>query len=674
MFKAGNKLLYFWITGDFITLVCVRTFQLLQDCHLLAPPGITDEELGTYYPMILSVMERWITKTDVIKHCCELLSMLGDRTVMKEQGCLATPGELLYFVKEAIPLHHHSKPLQRVILLLLETVCENCRNNIHALQEISTLMFQSILDNLLLHTDDMVICTTAVSLLYLLSDYSSVSMLQWREQIITHLVSMIDKRFSTDSVLKSVLYLRKLCNEDMHRSTFIRSTSDSLNLLLKTLEFLLFSNGQLSGVVAVLELITVLLSTVDCRNQIFRLDSKVEQEEKLDSYYIQVTQILSNPDSAGRNEDIMVDPSFNQAFQGLLTAFHSLGIPKSEFSTTQTQEEEEESSPVPEPQPQQEEKQEQSPTQVVNEKLTVLHPDKTVVYHNNWDDEEEEEDQEDTNLDDNEEDDNNYDKFKEGLKYYGVTEEDGRQEEAEYGQNQFVTDDEAFDPEQEITKSSNEEGEEDLISVEQALELFSRSDSPPPPPAPVPAPTLGLPVAPPAPASHSKVTVPPPTHKTTTEDDSKFTINLSNEESDEDDPAIARKPQPKRPSKGVSFAALTKNQDTEPSTVSNSVNKSTPNSEDSSTHSYGERKLSQMRSFANKSLKEIIFEFDEIYPDISQEAVPSREGGPTPTHSVESSYLAELVSGTIDLILFVFNFLFVVFKAWSFTISRRTIH
>jgi hypothetical protein len=656
MFKAGNELVYFWIAVDFNSLLFVRTFQLLQDCHLLAPPGITDEELGTYYPMVLSVMERWITKTDVIKHCCELLSMLGERTVMKEQGCLATPGELLCFVKEAIPLHHHSKPLQRVILLLLETICENCRNNIHALQEISTLMFQSILDNLLLHTDDMVICTTAVSLLYSLSDYSSVSMLQWREQIISHLVSMIDKRFSTDSVLKSILYLRKLCNEDTHRNTFIRSASDSLNLLLKTLEFLLFSNGQLSGVVAVLELITVLLSSVDCRNLIFRLDSKVEQEEKLDNYYIQITQILSNPDSTSRNEDIMVDPSFNQAFQGLLTAFHSLGIPKSEFSTSQVQEEES-SSPVPEPQ----QEQEQSPAQIVNDKLTVLHPDNTVVYHNNWDDEEEEEEeQEDTNLDDEQyEDDNNYDKFKEGLKYYGVTEEEGRQEETEYGQNQLITEDEAFDPEQEITKSSNEEGEEDLISVEQALELFSRSDSPPPPPATVPAPTLA-PVAPPAPPAHSKVTIPPPTttttRKATIEEDSKFSINLSNEESDEDEPAIATKPQPKRPSKGVSFAALTKNQEnTEPSTVSNSVNKSTPISEDSSTHSsYGERKLSQMRSFANKSLKEIIFEFDEIYPDISQEAVPSREGGPTPTHSVESSYLVELVSRTNRLLLICF--------------------
>lgn len=46
--------------------VAARAFQLLQDCHLLAPPGVTHEELAGRYDAVLRCLSSWLTKLDVV--------------------------------------------------------------------------------------------------------------------------------------------------------------------------------------------------------------------------------------------------------------------------------------------------------------------------------------------------------------------------------------------------------------------------------------------------------------------------------------------------------------------------------------------------------------------------------------------------------------------------------
>ena len=55
---------------------------MLQECHLLSPPGVLNEELFPRYDAILRSLSNWSSKEDVILHAFEFLSMVADREII----------------------------------------------------------------------------------------------------------------------------------------------------------------------------------------------------------------------------------------------------------------------------------------------------------------------------------------------------------------------------------------------------------------------------------------------------------------------------------------------------------------------------------------------------------------------------------------------------------------
>ncbi|RYH27253.1 hypothetical protein EON65_13690 [archaeon] len=171
-----------------------RCFQLLQDCHLLAPPGIMNEEIVPRYDAILRTLSSWVGKPEVIINLFQLLSMLADRDVVKQRSVKVEEHELIYFVNKAIALHNSSKPVQRAALQLFEAIIENSDKKSFA--AISTRIFKPVLDNLLLNGDDTSICFSSFSILNSLAGHAASLIAPWTDQIINLSLTTISKQLS----------------------------------------------------------------------------------------------------------------------------------------------------------------------------------------------------------------------------------------------------------------------------------------------------------------------------------------------------------------------------------------------------------------------------------------------------------------------------------------------
>lgn len=275
-------------------------------------------------------MERWITKTDVIKHCCELLSMLGTLPTMHERGCLTTSGELVSFLKEAIPLHHHSKPLQRAILLLLETICEN--SDEQNLSEIANAIFQPVLDDFLLHSDDNVISSTSIAIICILFDHSISAIIQWRDQIVTNTMSTIERKFSVESICKSLLLVKKLFSQELIKNSLIHFPN-FVHIIAHTIS--LFQERHQDVIIIVLELLTAILSDYDTFRICF---VALNEEQSLVELGVFRRQLLDELQlkfkfNSSDERDAQFNPDISSSYTHLVSAFDKLLPPTTTILT-----------------------------------------------------------------------------------------------------------------------------------------------------------------------------------------------------------------------------------------------------------------------------------------------------------------------------------------------------
>ncbi len=190
-----------------------RCFQLLQDCHLLAPPGIKDEELSPRFDAILRSLSSWIGKVDVILPAFELLSMVADRAIMKKRAVLVENGQLLYLVNKAIAQHHNSLQLQRAALQLYEAILDQTTDQRH-LKSIASVVFKPVLDNLLLNASDLSIAFSSLSILITLTNHAFEMISSWNDQLTNMAISLILQHSSPEVASKCIVLIDKLASEN----------------------------------------------------------------------------------------------------------------------------------------------------------------------------------------------------------------------------------------------------------------------------------------------------------------------------------------------------------------------------------------------------------------------------------------------------------------------------
>lgn len=240
---------------------------MLQECHLLAPPGIINEELTARYDAILRQLSSWVTKVDVVLHGLELLSMLADKEIMKKRAVkMDTDEELIPICIRIATVHNSSKPVQRAALQLFEAIIENAQPK--SLPLIADRIFRMILDNLLLHADDNSVVFSAFCILLRLAADAKALILPYTDQLINICIEdAIVRRSSPEIAAKGVAFLAYL-TEDREAFFTIARHPNGFQLFIDGLDMM--RAAHLPQVITLFELLLRVLEDYDIALEAFQ--------------------------------------------------------------------------------------------------------------------------------------------------------------------------------------------------------------------------------------------------------------------------------------------------------------------------------------------------------------------------------------------------------------------
>lgn len=240
---------------------------MLQECHLLAPPGIINEELTARYDAILRQLSSWVTKVDVVLHGLELLSMLADKEIMKKRAVkMDTDEELIPICIRIATVHNSSKPVQRAALQLFEAIIENAQPK--SLPLIADRIFRMILDNLLLHADDNSVVFSAFCILLRLAADAKALILPYTDQLINICIEdTIVRRSSPEIAAKGVAFLAYL-TEDREAFFTIARHPNGFQLFIDGLDMM--RAAHLPQVITLFELLLRVLEDYDIALEAFQ--------------------------------------------------------------------------------------------------------------------------------------------------------------------------------------------------------------------------------------------------------------------------------------------------------------------------------------------------------------------------------------------------------------------
>lgn len=148
--------------------------QLLQDCHVLFPNGITSEEVDDIFDTAIQILDFYMKNSpDVVTHVFELLAMLCDKDIMKHRNpeidlkCreLRRSGEssLLQCIIKAIHMHSKVKTVQRGGMLLIDEIFSFVA--VDNLPSTTFKIFKCVMETLFRNCDDSAICFSSFSVL-----------------------------------------------------------------------------------------------------------------------------------------------------------------------------------------------------------------------------------------------------------------------------------------------------------------------------------------------------------------------------------------------------------------------------------------------------------------------------------------------------------------------------
>lgn len=240
---------------------------MLQECHLLAPPGIINEELSGRYDAILRQLASWITKVDVVLHGLELLAMLADKDIVKTRAVkMDSDTELIPICIRITTVHNSSKPIQRAALQLFEAIIQHAAPK--SLPLLAERIFKVVLDNLLLHADDNAIVFSSFCILLRLASDSKSLILPYTDQLINICIEdAIVRRSSPEIAAKGVAFLAYL-TEDRESYFTIARHPNGFQLFIDGLDMM--RAAHLTATITLFELLLRMLEDYDVALEAFQ--------------------------------------------------------------------------------------------------------------------------------------------------------------------------------------------------------------------------------------------------------------------------------------------------------------------------------------------------------------------------------------------------------------------
>jgi hypothetical protein len=194
-----------------------RCVQLLQDCQILSPKGVTTEELSARLDLLLRTFATHIDDTGLLCALLEFIALVADRKALKERCTRNEDNELIPLVGRALEQHRAEKSIQRAGLQLYEAILLNASEK--SQKVFAKKIFRAVGENLQKNNDDPAICYTSYSILCTLCDKMGDKLAPWVERILGLVLTTITQLYSAELVAKCLLLLEKLAVD--HDSLFV---------------------------------------------------------------------------------------------------------------------------------------------------------------------------------------------------------------------------------------------------------------------------------------------------------------------------------------------------------------------------------------------------------------------------------------------------------------------
>jgi hypothetical protein len=226
----------------------LRSIQALQDFQVLSPKGISSEELGHRFDVLLQTLAICVDRTDIVCSVFEFLAMVADRKAVKERCARTEDTELIHLVGHALEIHQKDRSVQRAGLQLYEAILNNATEK--SQKAFAKKIFRAVGENLQRNSDEPAICFSSYSILCTLCDKMGDKLGPWVDRILGMVLTTISQLYSAELVAQCLLLVEKLAADE--ESLFVMAAHQRC-LLVFTDALSILTVRHLSAAITALE-------------------------------------------------------------------------------------------------------------------------------------------------------------------------------------------------------------------------------------------------------------------------------------------------------------------------------------------------------------------------------------------------------------------------------------
>jgi hypothetical protein len=215
---------------------------------VLSPKGISSEELGHRFDVLLQTLATCVDRTDIVCSLFEFLAMVADRKAVKDRCARTEDTELIHLVGHALEIHQKDRSVQRAGLQLYEAILNNATEK--SQKAFAKKIFRAVGENLQRNSDEPAICFSSYSILCTLCDKMGDKLGPWVDRILGMVLTTISQLYSAELVAQCLLLVEKLAADE--ESLFVMAAHQRC-LLVFTDALSILTVRHLSAAITALE-------------------------------------------------------------------------------------------------------------------------------------------------------------------------------------------------------------------------------------------------------------------------------------------------------------------------------------------------------------------------------------------------------------------------------------
>jgi chemotaxis protein histidine kinase CheA len=254
---------------------------------VLSPKGISSEELGHRFDVLLQTLATCVDRTDIVCSLFEFLAMVADRKAVKDRCARTEDTELIHLVGHALEIHQKDRSVQRAGLQLYEAILNNATEK--SQKAFAKKIFRAVGENLQRNSDEPAICFSSYSILCTLCDKMGDKLGPWVDRILGMVLTTISQLYSAELVAQCLLLVEKLAADE--ESLFVMAAHQRC-LLVFTDALSILTVRHLSAAVTALEYLLRILEDETSMQIVF--ENLKDKQRSPGSFFLLVSKELAS--------------------------------------------------------------------------------------------------------------------------------------------------------------------------------------------------------------------------------------------------------------------------------------------------------------------------------------------------------------------------------------------